>query len=552
MSGYSRKILIAIAGLFLNLCLLTAQPQSLPQQDSNTTSVEGTVRDSDGNPVPEASVLLEKTGDMKPLQTKTDVRGRFAFSSVPPGSYLARAQKAGLVGTAVKPVTLLVTGQKRMDLVLVLSSDSKSAGGRQLTAETIQLDNKTDFEVAGVTDWTAAGGHGSDAGLRTSEGLARDARALQNPRARDGSLASQISSQSEQSLRSALLRQPEDFDLNHQLGELYFQSGRSRDAIPLLEAAYRTNPANYANGYDLALAYQAAGDLRAARDHVRKMLGNGERADLHRLLGDLDEQMQDPLSAVREYERATQMEPSEQNYFAWAVELLVHRAIQPAIEVFTQGAARYPGSERMLEGLGAALYASGSYEKAAERLCAASDLNPRDPSPYLFLAKMEQAAPQPLPCAEGKLGRFAHDQPGNALANYQYAVALRKREQGSGKLATSSEIESLLQKAITLDNHFADAYLELGILYSARGDFERAISLYQKALEHNPNLTDAHFRLGQAYKRMGEQEKARQQFQAYERASKREAAAIDERRREVRQFVIVLKQQPERPTAVER
>ena len=169
-------------------------------------------------------------------------------------------------------------------------------------------------------------------------------------------------------------------------------------------------------------------------------------------------------------------------------------------------------------------------------------------SPSLFLAKMEQAAPQPLTCAEEKLARFVHDQPENAEANYSYAVALRKREQGAGKLAAAGDIESLLEKAIALDPHLADAYVELGALYSARRDFERAIAAYQKALEQNANLTEAHFRLGQAYKRVGDGEKAQVEFQAYERSRKSEAARIDERRREVRQFVIVLKQQPERPT----
>ena len=551
MRGYSRKIVIPIASLLLSLYVLSAQIQTPSQRDSSSARIAGTVRDSVGNPVPEASVLLEKTGGLKPLETKTDVRGNFLFSSLSAGTYVARAEKSGNASTAVQPVTVSVGEQKHLDFVLVSSAESKAARGSQMMAETIQLDNKTEFEVAGVTDWTAAGGHGSDTNLRTSETLARDTRALQNQRANDGSSSAQISSQVEQNLRAGLLRSPEDFALNHQLGEIYFRSGHSRDAIPLLQAAYRANPSDYSNGYDLALAYQAAGDLRGARDLVREMSANSERAELHRLLGDIDEQMQDPLSAVREYERATQMEASEPNYFAWAVELLVHRAIEPAIEVFTHGSEKYPTSERMLEGLGAGLYASGSYQKAAEKLCAASDLKPLDASPYLFLAKMQQSAPQPLPCAEEKLARFVHDQPGNALANYDYAVALRKREQGSGKVATSGEIESLLQKAIALDHDFADAYLELGVLYSARGDFARAIAQYQKALDENPNLTEAHFRLGQAYKRTGEQEKAREQFQAYERTSKTEAAAIDARRREVRQFVIVLKQQPERPTAVE-
>jgi hypothetical protein len=43
----------------------------------------------------------------------------------------------------------------------------------------------------------------------------------------------------------------------------------------------------------------------------------------------------------------------------------------------------------MLAGLGAAWYARGSYDLAAKCLCEASDLNPDDSNPYLFLGKMQ-------------------------------------------------------------------------------------------------------------------------------------------------------------------
>ncbi|MBV9182073.1 MAG: tetratricopeptide repeat protein [Acidobacteria bacterium] len=498
----------------------------------------------------QASVFLKKVGDEKPLESKTDSGGNFIFSSLPVGSYLAWAQTSDHARGPAQSVALVTAGSVRVDLVLASSGETGSGGTSGRGAETMPLDDKTEFEVAGVTDWTGAGGHGSDNNLRTSENLARDTRALEN-RPGDQFASTPNFAETEKSLRAALARSPNDFALNHQLGELYLDAGRERDAVPLLQAAYRANPSDYGNGYDLAHAYEAAGDLEGARDLVRRMLQNGGHAELHGLLAEVDEQMKDPLSAVREYERATQIQPSEGNYFRWAVELLIHRAVQPAVKVFTQGAETYPRSERMLEGLGAALYASGSEQNAAEKLCQASDLNAQDPSPYMFLMKMEQSAVQPLVCAEERLARFARDHPANAAAQYGYAIALRKREEAAGKLATAKEIESLLNLAIADDQHFARAYLELGVVDSARGDLKAAITQYHKALVEDPNLTEAHFRLAQAYKRVGEQEKAREQFQAYERTSKSEAAAVEARRREVRQFVIVLKQQPNRPSALE-
>jgi tetratricopeptide (TPR) repeat protein len=114
--------------------------------------------------------------------------------------------------------------------------------------------------------------------------------------------------------------------LNHQLREFHFLSERYREAIPLLEAAYQINPGNHANAYDLA----------RAREQVRKMLANADKAEVHRLLGDLDERLGDLLGAVRENEMAARLDPSEQNYFEWGTELLLHRAAGPAVEVFTE------------------------------------------------------------------------------------------------------------------------------------------------------------------------------------------------------------------------
>ena len=201
-------------------------------------------------------------------------------------------------------------------------------------------------------------------------------------------------------------------------------------------------------------------------------------------------------------------------------------------------------SARMLTGLGAALYSNGSWDEAARRLCAASDLEPANTAPYLFLGKIEKATPAPLPCSEQKLARFVQQQPGNALANYYYAISIWKREKGSENPAAWKHAEALLEKAVTIDPQLDGAYLQLGMVHFARGEFEQAIRGYRNAIAINPNLGEAHRQLGLAYQRTGEKAKAQQEFLAYERAEKSEAADLERQRRELRQFVIILKDQP--------
>ncbi len=255
------------------------------------------------------------------------------------------------------------------------------------------------------------------------------------------------------------------------------------------------------------------------------------------------------LGAVHEYEQAVRLDPSEQNYFDWGSELLLHRAVWQAAEVFANGAKAYPKSARMLAALGTALFASARYDEAAQRLCEASDLTPADPEPYLFMGKIEMAAPTPLPCIEERLARFAQQQPGNALANYFYAMAIWKRQQLPPNPQEMQRVEALLDKAVKIDEKCADAYLQLGALYFSRRDYNKAIGYYEQAIAADPQLGEAHYRLGVAYDRLGESDKAKQEFQLHDQIEKAQAQEIERQRREVKQFLVVLQSQPASPSS---
>jgi tetratricopeptide (TPR) repeat protein len=264
-------------------------------------------------------------------------------------------------------------------------------------------------------------------------------------------------------------------------------------------------------------------------------------AKLHHALGDVEEARGNALEAVREYQRAAELDASETNLFDWGSELLKHHAAGPAIEVFAKANRLFPRSARMLLGLGAALYTSGSHDEAALRFFAAVDLNPDDPGPYLFLGKVASAGVTPLDGSVQRLSRFAHLQPGNPLADYYYAAVLWKRWNGPQDRQITAQVQSLLAKAVRLDPTLADAHLQLGILYSSLPDFRKAIASYQRAIAAGPDLAEAHYRLAQAYQRTGEQLKARAEFDLYAQLVKTSAAQEERQRSEVQQFVFALR-----------
>jgi tetratricopeptide (TPR) repeat protein len=522
--------------------------------------LEGAVQNSAGEPVSGASVTLQKSDGSRGLEAKTDSRGAFFFSGLTAGVYALKAEQSEW-GRGKADSVLLSAGETKRIRVVLVREDAASGTTRDKTSPSqplqtpMQFADEPSFAVAGITDTNNVGLHASAKDQRTSDALARDTRALEPvaPEAHTTETTGEISlhsnpAETEKKLRAGLAQNPESFDTNHQLGEFYCESKRYAEAIPLLSKAFELDSKSAVNSYELALAYLGIGESDRAREQGRKMAAAANSAEAHRYLGDLNERLNDPLGAVREYESAARLDASEESFFDWGTELLLHRASQAATEIFRNGLRVHPGSSKLLTGLGAALYAAGSYEDAAQRLCEASDLKPADVAPYVFLGKMEKAAPAVSLCGEEKLARFVAQQPRSALANYYYGLILWKQAKESGQDGSLEQAKSYLEKAVQFDPKLDEAYLQLGIVYGDRGDFAQAIAAFQRAIHANPQLAEPHYRLSLAYKRTGEEAKAQQEMQTYKEIEKSDAEAQERQQRELQQFLITLKSQSAAPT----
>ena len=258
------------------MCLRGVQfwpPIAVAQTSSAQTSsieVVGTIRNASGEPVADALVFLEEKGGARLVRTKSNPDGSFVFSLKKAGTYNLRAEKDGLRSAATRLLALRSGDQQRCDVVLAQTStnaadptasrgsDSASAntsGTKSAsTSATMELADEPTFTVAGVTDWSNAGLHGSDTRGRTSDALAKETLALKSG---DGD---------------------------------------------------KTPSSSPNASYKLALEYRAQGDFARARDEAQKSLAIADTGTGHRLLGDLDERIGDPVAAVREFERAAQID----------------------------------------------------------------------------------------------------------------------------------------------------------------------------------------------------------------------------------------------------
>jgi tetratricopeptide (TPR) repeat protein len=527
-----RYLVVSVLVSLVTITSVRAQGQEPASAVASLGSVQGHVRDASGRPLANATVSLHLPGvspatlgiPWVPIQiTHTDSAGAYQLSRIVEGDYIlfgGMVDKPALGNWVRVRIARNETATVDIALPARVTDDPRIAVPAKPTSKkpvvsAPEFFDEPQFTVAGITQATSSGGHGSDIAARTTESLAKATITL--GKEQDGTSSSNgASAASESDLRDAVARDPEDVQANRQLGKLLFETGKPADAVPYLERASHLRP----------------GD-----------------PDLHHLLAEVDEKAGNPLEAVREYQNAAELDPSEPNLFDWGAELLTHRALQEAAEVFNQGNRLFPKSVRMLVALGVTWYARGSNDEAVRYLGSASDLAPDNSTPYLFLGRMLSVETALPPRTIERLARFAQLQPDNALANYYYALGLAKQAALAADNDTerSARIESLLRKAMHFDPKLGAAYLQLGILDAHRGEDSRAISNYQKAIEAGEEsgepIEAAHYRLAQAYQRAGDKEKAQQELKLHAQLTKETKEQAVRERREIQEFVILLHNQ---------
>lgn len=295
---------------------------------------------------------------------------------------------------------------------------------------------------------------------------------------------------------------------------MLLRQGKIAEAVPALERAFHLNPADYANGYDLALAYLKTGRLNDARRQA-KLLGN--KAEVDSLLGDIETAAGHLDAALTHLRRAAERDPSEMHLLTLGNFLVSHGASADAVKVYQWAIERHPASSPLRVGLGVALYSQSEYDRAVQSLCEAVDLDPRDPRPLEFLGKMHDVSPQLAAQVSERLKGFVDRYPRNSAAHLYYGLSLWKLEEyqsGTGDLAAA---ERHLAAAVRLEPRSAEAQLQLGSLYEARKKDGLAAKALEAAVQLDPKSEKALYRLGQVYRRLGRSEDARRAMAAFRR-----------------------------------
>src|SRR6202158_5002372 len=166
----------AIGWSLAALVLFAVFPVVLRSQETGkAASLRGAVRNSQGKPVAGATIHLQGKDSSLAQTTRSELEGNYGFIALAGGVYILRAEMPGYGDTEIPSVFFGPKEAKNIDLVL---RPAKNEASKTAPAQAPEFFDKPQFAVAGVTDTTSLGGHGSDTIVRTRETLAKETVSL--------------------------------------------------------------------------------------------------------------------------------------------------------------------------------------------------------------------------------------------------------------------------------------------------------------------------------------------------------------------------------------
>src|ERR1700746_1129259 len=203
---------------FLCLWILST---SLLYAQSGGGVVEGVVRDAANRPLAGVKVALDDQVEGRTEVALTNAAGHFRFRGMAASTYLLRAKKPGYVDRAEGAFAIGREETKTLHLELAAE---KAAASDKSAAQAMEYSDEPQFTVAGVTDPSNVGGHGSNVTLPTKEALARETASLA------GSAAStRNDTTTAKSAAAELPKVPaDDFAQNLKVGKELLHAGQSK------------------------------------------------------------------------------------------------------------------------------------------------------------------------------------------------------------------------------------------------------------------------------------------------------------------------------------
>jgi cellulose synthase operon protein C len=276
--------------------------------------------------------------------------------------------------------------------------------------------------------------------------------------------------------------------------------------------------------YRLALVRFHAKQFAESEKLVQQLLDGGHQSgEIYRLLGWCRQEQHNHQDAVRAFQEAIKLEPTnETSYLDLGRILLTERRLVPALELTKRTANAFPESSRAFVLKGSVELAAILFTDAVDSFSRALQLDPSSPDASIGLAKAQFGSGMTQQ-AKATLERAIANFPKKAPFEVELAQLLLK-EAETGDKGAETRAERLLKSAIVLDDTLAEAHYQLGELALARSQLQRALFHLEKAAKLDPTSAKVHFALSRAFRRLGRNAEAAKQSALYDKLKEQETS----------------------------
>jgi tetratricopeptide (TPR) repeat protein len=322
------------------------------------------------------------------------------------------------------------------------------------------------------------------------------------------------------------------------LGELLLDGGKPEQAAEAFSAALASNPNDPDIELSLATALVAERSFDRAQAVLEKTPDADASADVQVLLGQVAEAKGKALDAAHHFQRAVDLEPTEEHVWMLGVEFLRHWTFDAAVPEFEAATEKFPASTRMKIALGASYFGDAKYDQAVPVFASLLDSD-KDNALYAELLGMAcNAVTESAKAQCSSLLTYAQSHPTDAKAS-TYAASMLLTETAIEH--KTDQARMLLMRAIAAAPHFADAQYQMGLLKQEDGDWHGSVPNLELAVKLKPGLAQAHYRLALAYWRTGRKDEAQAQMAMQKQYSQQERQDLDQRLRQITTFLVDVK-----------
>jgi tetratricopeptide (TPR) repeat protein len=279
--------------------------------------------------------------------------------------------------------------------------------------------------------------------------------------------------------RNALQIEPKNPECLYLNGTLAEQRGNVREAVGLYQAAIDLKPAGEQPRAALARLLVLGGASQRALEVIGPgLIEHPDSADLLAARAAAGHQLKDDVDAVKDAERAVQLQPANENAVAVLAGLYVAGGDRSrALSLVNEAVNRAPASVDLRRVLSGLYIAEGQPEQAEEQMRKIIEIKPQELAWRLLLAG-HYAQLTKMDEAQGVLLKAVQDLPSSDRAKLElvnFIATRRSREQG----------EKILRDFLAREPDNEDLRIGLGALLQRAGAAGEAIAAYQEVIRRS-------------------------------------------------------------------